>query len=348
VGNQYGEEQDAVLKANSLYTLASHNAHWLMQLADVERFAVDDCILLANSEHFQGWEPHEIKTTILSTPLPIPDDLAILREERLPVIEKHYFNAPHYRLVSATPAFSELDQLKVTLAPLGFFDYFSLNPFFDEPLLTTLDGSRVSIRQKYGNTALTYSSTDKGASLIPAPVSVQSILVTRDQQIVLMQRSQSVAFYPNHWSVSFEGTMNAPITDHEGNITQPGDDSFFATAIRELGEEFAIPTSALESIKVLSLNVEYLTLSVDAITLIKVDLEAEEIKQNWLLRARHRDEASKLGLVSTKLTDVVDKLFTRTLWHPSARMRLIQFLFHTYGIDEVAKAIKGKRDALEV
>jgi transcriptional regulator with XRE-family HTH domain len=348
VGNQYGEEQDAVLKANSLYTLASNNAHWLMQLADVERFAVDDCILLANSEHFQGWEPHEIKTTILSTPLPIPDDLATLREERLPVIEKHYFNGPHYRLVSATPAFSELDQLKVTLAPLGFFDYFSLNPFFDEPLLTTLDGSKVSIRQKYGNTALTYSSTDKGTSLIPAPISVQSILVTRDQQIVLMQRSQSVAFYPNHWSVSFEGTMNAPITDHEGTITQPGDDSFFATAIRELDEEFAIPTSALESIKVLSLNVEYLTLSVDAITLIKVDLDAEEIKQNWLLRARHRDEASKLGLVSTKLTDVVDKLFTRTLWHPSARMRLIQFLFHTYGIDGVAKAIKGKRDALEL
>jgi transcriptional regulator with XRE-family HTH domain len=347
VGSQYGEEQDAVLKASSLYTLASDNAKWLMQLADVERFAVDDCILLANSEHFRGWEPHEIKTTILSTPLPIPDDLATLKEEKLPAIEKHYFNAPHYRLVSATPAFSELDHLKVTLAPLGFYDYFSLNPFFDEPLLTALDGSKVSIRQKYGNTALTYSSTDKGTSLIPAPISVQCIVVAQDEQIVLMQRSLSVAFYPNHWSVSFEGTMNAPITDHAGKLTQPGDDSFFATAIRELEEEFAIPVDAIESIKVLSLNVEYLTLSVDVITLIKVNLEAEEIKQNWLLQARHRDEASKLGLVSTKLEDVVGKLFSRTLWHPSARMRLIQFLFHTYGIDEVAKAIKAKREALE-
>lgn len=348
VGNQYGEEQDAILKANSLYTLASDNARWLMQLADVERFAVDDCILLANSENFKGWEPHEIETTIISTPLPIPSDLASLKEEKLPAIEKHYFNGPHYRLVSATPAFSELDHLKITLAPLGFFDYFSLNPFFDEPLLTALDGSKVSIRQKYGNTALTYSSTDKGTSLIPAPISVQSILVSRDQQIVLMQRSQSVAFYPNHWSVSFEGTMNAPITDHQGNITQPGDESFFTTAIRELDEEFALSPSAIQSIKVLSLNVEYLTLSMDAITLIKVDLDAEEIKQNWLLRARHRDEASKFGLVSTKLADVVDKMFTRTLWHPSTRMRLIQFLFNTYGIDEVAKAIRAKRDTLRV
>ncbi len=223
-----------------------------------------------------------------------------------------------------------------------------MNPFFDEPLLTALDGSKVSIRQKYGNTALTYCSTDKGTSLIPAPIRVQIILVSRDQQIVLMQRSQSVAFYPNHWSVFFEGTMNSPIIDHEGNITQPGDESFFATAIRELDEEFAISPSAIESIKVLSLNVEYLTLSVDAITLVKVDLDAGEIKQNWLLRARHRDEASKFGLVSTKLADVADKLFTRTLRHPSARMRLIQFLFHTYGIDEVAKAIKRKRDALKV
>lgn len=250
------------------------------------------------------------------------------------------------RLVSATAAFSELDHLKVTLAPVGFYDSFSLTPFFDEPLLTALDGSKISMRQKYGNTALTYSSTDKGTSLIPTPISVQCIIVTKDQQIVLMQRSLSIAFYPNHWSVSFEGTMNAPIINAEGKPTQPGDSDFFAAAIRELDEEFAISTSAIESIKILSLNVEYLTLSVDPITVIKLDLTAEEIKQSWLLRARHRDEASKFGVVSTKLPDVVDKLFTRTLWHPTARMRLIQFLFHTYGVDEVAAAIKAKKDAL--
>jgi transcriptional regulator with XRE-family HTH domain len=347
VGNQYGEEQHPVLTSSSLYTLASANARWLMQLADVERFAVDDCIILTNSEDFRGWAPQEIKTTILSAALPIPDDLAELRKEKLPAIEKHYFNAPHYRLVSATPAFSELDHLKVTLAPLGFYDYFSLNPFFDEPLLTALDGSKVSIRQKYGNTALTYSSTDKGTSLIPAPISIQCIVVTEDQQIILMQRSMSVAFYPNHWSASFEETMNAPIINHEGIPSQKADADFFAGAIRGLDEEFAISSDAVESIKVLSLNVEYLTLSVDVITLINLNLTAEEIKQTWLLKARHRDEASRFTLVSTKLEDVVEKLFSRTLWHPSARMRLIQFLFHTYGIDEVAKAIKAKREALQ-
>ncbi len=343
VGNQYGEEQDNALKSSSLYTLASDNARWLMQLANVERFAIDDCIILANSEDFKGWKPEDIRTTILATPLPIPDDLASLRKEKLPAIEKHYFNAPHYRLISATPAFSELDHLKIVLGPIGFYDYFSLNPYFDEPLLTALDGSKISIRQKYGNTALTYSSTDKGTSLIPAPISIQSVVVTEDQQTILMQRSMSVAFYPNHWSASFEETMNAPVTNREGNFTQKGDSDFFAGAIRGLDEEFAISEDAVEDIKVISLNVEYLTLSVDAIMLIKLNMEAEEIKQNWLLRARHREEASRLTTISTELTKVVDKLLSRTLWHPTSRMRLIQFLFHTYGIDDTARAIKEKR-----
>jgi hypothetical protein len=343
VGNQYGEYQDNILKSSSLYTLASDNARWLMQLANVERFAVDDCIILANSEDFKGWKPQDIRTTISATPLPIPDDLADLRKEKLPAIEKHYFNAPHYRLISATPAFSELDHLKIVLGPIGFYDYFSLNPYFDEPLLTALDGSKISIRQKYGNTALTYSSTDKGTSLIPAPISIQCLVITRDEQIILMQRSMSVAFYPNHWSASFEETMNAPVTNREGHLTQKGDPDFFAAAIRGLDEEFAIPEDAVEDIKVLSLNVEYLTLSVDVITVIKLHLEAEEIKQNWLLRARHREEASRFDTISTELTSVVDKALSRTRWHPTSRMRLLQFLFHTYGIDATAKAIKERQ-----
>jgi hypothetical protein len=99
---------------------------------------------------------------------------------------------------------------------------------------------------------------------------------------------------------------------------------------------------------VLSLNTEYLTLSVDVITLITLGLTAEEIRQSWLLKAWDRDEASKFTLLSTDLPDVVNKLFSRTLWHPTARMRLIQFLFHRYGVDEVAAAIKEKKDALEV
>jgi hypothetical protein len=342
VGNEYGG-YESIPNASNLYSLASDNARWLMQLAGVERFAVDDCIILANSENFRGWTPHEIRTTMLTNPLPIPDDLAVIQREKVAAIEKHYFNAPHYRLASATPAFSELDHLKIVLAPLGFYDYFSLNPFFDEPLLTALDGSPISIRQKYGNTALIYSSTDKGTSLIPAPISIQCIVVTEDQRILLVQRSLSVAFYPNHWSASFEETMNAP--GLANNRVQKGDADFFAGAIRGLDEEFAISEEFVQESKALSLNVEYLTLSVDVFVLIRLMLTMDEIKQGWMVSARHRDEASRINSISTDLPGVVDTLFSRTLWHPTSRMRLIQCLFHLYGVQEVAKAIKARQQS---
>lgn len=340
IGDHYGANWTEALKATNLFSLASDNARWLMQRADIENFAVDDCIILANSENFRGWESHEIRTTILNSPLPIPDDLITLCQEKLPSIEKHYFNAPHYRLVSATPAFSELDHLKILIAPIGFYEYFSLNPYFDELLLTSLDGSKTTIREKYGNTALIYSSTDKGMSLIPAPISIQCIILTVDKKIILMQRSRSVAFYPDHWSASFEETMNAPIVNQGERFQQKGDRDFFAGAIRGLEEEFALEESAIEHMKALSLNVEYLTLSVDVIILIHIKLSADEIKQNWLLKAPHKAEASRFETISNDLASVKEKLLSRTLWHPTSRMRLIQFLFHTYGIDTVVKAFK--------
>ncbi|HLI68380.1 MAG TPA: helix-turn-helix transcriptional regulator [Ktedonobacteraceae bacterium] len=345
VGSQYGENQEALLKASSLYDLASDNARWLMHLANVERFAIDDCIILVNSENFKGWEPHEIRTTILTKPLPIPDDLATIQKEKLPSVEKHYFNAPHYRLVSCTPAFLEHLRDNYVLAPLDFYDYFSLNPYFDEPLLTALDGSKISIRQKYGNTALTYSSTDKGTSLIPAPISIQGVVITEDEEILLMQRSLFVAFYPYHWSASFEVTMNAP--GFANNRVQKGDANFFAGATRGIEEEFAVSEDEVESVRVLSLNVEYLTLSIDVITLIKLSITAEEIRQRWLLKAAHREEASRLATISTDLESVIDKIFSKTLWHPTSRMRLAQFLFHRYGIDAVSQAIKARKQAQE-
>src|SRR5258706_13729672 len=125
-----------------------------------------------------------------------------------------------------------------------------------------------------------------------------------------MRRSSSVAFYPNHWSASLEKTMNALGIDRKGKPSRSDDADFFAGAIRVLDEEFAIPADKVEDIKVLSLSIEYLTLSVDAIPVIKLGLTAEEIRQSWLLKAWDRDEASKLGLLPAGLTTVLNKLFS--------------------------------------
>jgi len=84
VGHQYGGSLQTALNTYNLYALASPHARSLMQLADVERFAVDDCIILTNSRNFEGWNHDEIQTTVLNTRIPVPDDLGATAAGKTP------------------------------------------------------------------------------------------------------------------------------------------------------------------------------------------------------------------------------------------------------------------------
>jgi len=341
VGKMYGKEINSSHTSHSLDTLASQNALHLMELADVDCFAVDDFITLTQSNAFAGWNRDEIFLTKLSTSLPVPEDIETLRQEKLPNIQKHFTNSSHYRLAAFTPAFSDSRGLEVTLAPIGFHDFYTLIPFLDEPLLPGKSGAKISIREKYGHMAFTYTSGN--TCPVPAPVALHCVIVTKDHQIILMQRSNSVAFYPNHWSASFEETMDSPGMSPKGN-KRPGDADFFACAIRGLEEELGVTAEAIDTIKVLSLNVEYLILAIGVVAIIRTHLTAQEVKSHWLVQAPDRNEASKFATVSTDPSVVLQKLFSSgVLWHPTARMRLIQFLFHTYGVKEVTALLKARK-----
>ena len=77
--------------------------------------------------------------------------------------------------------------------------------------------------------------------------------------------------------------------------------------------------------------------------IIKTHLTAAEVKFHWLMQAPDRNEASKFATVSTDPSAVLQKLWSQdVLWHPTARMRLIQFLFHSYGVEEVAALLKAR------
>jgi transcriptional regulator with XRE-family HTH domain len=341
VGKMYGKEINSSQTSYSLETLASQNALHLIELAGVDCFAVDDLITLTQSNAFMGWNRDEIYLTKLSTPLPVPEDIETLRQEKLPVIQKNFINSSHYRLAAFTPAFSDRRGLEVTVAPIGFHDFYTLIPFLDEPLLPSSNGTTISLREKYGHTAFTYTSGN--TCPVPAPVALHCVIVTKDHQIILMQRSNSVVFYPNHWSASFEETMDSPGMSPKGN-KRPGDADFFACAIRGIEEELGVTTEAIDSIKVLSLNIEYLILATAIVAIIRTHLTSKEVKSHWLIQAHDRNEASKFATVSTDPSVVLQKLFSSNmLWHPTARMRLMQFLFHTYGVKEVAALLKVKK-----
>jgi len=137
--------------------------------------------------------------------------------------------------------------------------------------------------------------------------------------------------------------MDSPGMSPKGN-KRPGDADFFACAIRGIEEELGVTAEAIDSIKVLSLNVEYLILAIGVVVIIKTYLTAQEVKSHWLIQAPDRNEASKFATLSTNPSVVLQKLFSNdVLWHPTARMRLIQFLFHTYGVKEVAAMFKARK-----
>ncbi len=338
VGKMHGMNSSNT--SNSLDTLASQNALHLMEIADIDCFAVDDFITLTQSNAFAGWNRDEIFLTKYSTSLPVPEDIAALQQEKLSAIQKNFINSSHYRLTEFTPAFSDRRGLEVTVAPIGFYDFYTLLPYLDEPLITSNGEPKISMRDKYGHLAFTYSSGN--TCPIPAPVVLHCVVVTKDHQIILMQRSNTVAFYPNHWSASFEETMDSPGISPKGN-KRPGDADFFACAMRGLEEELGVTAEAIDSIKILSLNVEYLILAIGVVAIIKTHLTAQEIKFRWLIQAPDRNEASKFATVSIDPVVILQKLFSSdVLWHPTARMRLIQFLFHTYGVKEISNMFKQK------
>ena len=215
VKKMYGKEMNSSQDAYSLETLASQNALHLMEIADIDCFAVDDFITLTQSNAFIGWNRDEIFLTKLSMPLPVPEEIEMVRQEKLPIIQKNFINSSHYRLATFTPAFSDRRGLEVTVAPLGFHDFYTLVPYLDEPLLPDKRGTNLSIREKYGKMAFTYTSGN--VCPVPAPVALHCVVITKDHQVVFMQRSNSVAFYPNHWSASFEETMDSPGMSPKGN-----------------------------------------------------------------------------------------------------------------------------------
>ncbi len=60
VGKMYGKDMNTSHTSYSFDTLASQNALHLMELADVDCFAVDDMITLTQSHAWAGWNRDEI------------------------------------------------------------------------------------------------------------------------------------------------------------------------------------------------------------------------------------------------------------------------------------------------
>lgn len=318
-----------------LESLGSNHAQILATSADMDTLVIDDSILLTASPNYHGWNPNDIRMTVVDYEPKLPQEIQDFMQRRIKELENSRFvNNRLYRLLSFVPDLDDFGKLSITLFPTTWFNYYSIAENVHKPILELGSDLQTSIIKKFGPNALKLGLSRTIESGIPNVVSIKGIILTNDKKIVITKRSGVVSFQHSHWSASFEETMSIR------------DTSFFDAAIRGFREEFgSIAASTIKDIKVLSINYEYETISADACCLIRLNASSNDVRNSWRF-ARDKDEAALIDFIPLELDRTVELLLTHRVWHPSSRMRLVQTLFHYYGIADTLIALYRAFDAM--
>jgi glucose-1-phosphate thymidylyltransferase len=321
------------IPAEAFYVLESFGSAQVKlfaSAADIDTLIIDGTLLLVASQDYQGWRPHDIKITVQDLPWHLSSEVEeILVSECSELGSDRFVNNKLYSVRSYVPPVEHSGVLSVNLSYVSFFDYYRIWKVVHEPArLLGSGGRRVSILDSYGPQMVKLLQTVDGNSILPTIVNIQCAVITRDQFVVLMKRSSTVGFVPGHWSASFEETMTAEDTD------------FHTTVLRGYQEEFGqMAASNVRECRVLSLNFEYHSMAITLGCILRTDETCEQIRNSWQF-AKHKYEASKIDFIPFALGETTWSLFeAERLWHPSSRKRLIEALFHAFGVDKTLAAL---------
>lgn len=294
----------------------------IVEKANLEAFIFDGNGLLVASPNYKGWASVEIDIKYSQTSWELPLELqAPSKLEYSKLRSSRFTNGRLLGLDSFKYDPDSLQKVTLHLSPITFFEYYSVYKIAHQPFLLE-ENSLVTPMERYGAEAIRLKESD-GNNKKPLPniVNAHCILLTEDQKIVLMRRSNTVGFLPGHWSASFEETM------------EETDQGLFSNAARGVYEEFGSSIGdSIGDIKVLSLNFEYHSMALTPFCLIKVDKDFEAVKESWK-SAQDSAEANKMGFVPLDIDDASKLMLETRLWHPSSRKRILECLFFEFGVE---------------
>lgn len=302
--------------------------------------SLDSCIEILHSHLYKGWRSHEIEYLPLAEPRPLNSDLADL-------IVRYPADPPNngkYRLVNYFPDTSEHPRLRIQLAPTDYFSTFPIQQRLFEDVLVAEDGSACSPFAKYGKGLLEF-----GEHPLPNIVCVHAIVVMPNNKLLLTQRLRSadrIDWHAGKWSCSFEEQMTV-------KIGKPRNDkSFLDTAYAGCAEEFGLTRNDIADVRILSLVLETTWNVVVPIALIRVHTPFEDIRARWKSSApdgisRELWNLAELNwspeaigpILRRETIEVGEYKIEPKDWHGTARMRLLQSLFHRDGINKTIMAL---------
>jgi hypothetical protein len=155
-----------------------------------------------------------------------------------------------------------------------------------------------------------------GTDWLPGLLAVHCIVVSSDSQMLLVRRSTSTAYYPGHWSVSFE----------EQVITkdfQEGGDFAASAARRGFSEEFG-EDLRIRSLSTLSGLIETGILNFGVVVLLHADETATSICKRWQAEPRPKDhqEATEIRHEPMARFSHPSEVLSGLPLHPTSELRL--------------------------
>jgi len=178
---------------------------------------------------------------------------------------------------------------------------------------------------------------------LPGVAVVHVIVTTGDNQIILCQRSENANYHPLSWSTSFEEQINE-------QDQMFGNAMLSAAAIRGFKEELISDNATKsEGADLLGVFLEYGILNLSFCMHIETSLLFNDIKQNWIAKARDNWEAIDVAGEPFTLDNLVRLLKSHGYkhtsgeigrFHPSSKYRLLLLALRRFGWDAISGSLK--------
>jgi hypothetical protein len=296
--------------------------------------AVDDGLLFVRADLQLGWRNGQIHL-IFEPPVKYSQELRGIAERQR--LRLSFPNKTKYMITKIEPPLLDRvhgDSLvKIHLSPISYFDIRGVELSLDEPMGIG-ENPQTTLRQHYFKEHMLFTDRNQ----LPNKAVIHILVVTRDQQFLVMRRSRNVEFQQGQWSATFEEQMQGDYVDEVTGIKESGDKDFHAAAVRGVYEELGIVTSQ-QTITLLGICSEYENLAYNIVGVAQVDQDANEVINSWKLHAPDRSEGSRLlNLPFNReyLSDILQKdsfslpdhgVFNEA-WHPTSRIRMLLVAIH--------------------
>jgi len=307
----------------ALQSLSTPSVRSVAAEAGFGSFVVDGSILLLPSPAYRGWS--SIDFTLAKDDRDLPSELLSIYQDRIAKISRgKYRNETVLEVISFYEPSSA--QLSMSVRPVKWFDFFAIAGVAHETGLLRSEPNR-SIAAKYCVQSIQRLTNPDDRPALPNLINIQVILATSDDRLLLMQRSQTVAFQQGRWSASFEETMN--VTDA----------TFSDAALRGVAEECGDSARAnCETVHILSLNYEFSSLAVTPVAFLRTALSAAALQESWWT-AHDQAEAASVRFIKFDPLSIGREIFGGLYFHPSSRKRLLEAAFFEFGVGPTLSAL---------